>query len=231
MSVRSQKFCCCLPVRLGVFVLSLLAMVGGSFVAGIGFIQIAGSSVNPMETSDKVALWIQSIMYTILAIVGAVGFIGVLIRRLSLISSFSLVLAVHLGFSVASGVFSIYTMFTRDSSGVVNQCIANAVSQGAAVTNKDCQNGIAVMKGVMVVIYVITWLVQLYAYFIVERYADQLEAEYLLDQKVVVPRTLPEISAPQMTNFSGYGSSYPFADAQSAYSSHGTSRHDRSNMV
>jgi len=227
-SVRSNKFCCFLPVRLGVFVLSLLAMVGGSFVAGIGFIQIAGSSVNPIETSDKVAIWIQSIMYTILAIVGAVGFIGTLIRRLFLISSFSLVLAVHLGFSVASGVFSIYTMFTRDSSGVVNQCVVNAVTQGAAVTTKDCQTGVAVMKGVMVVIYVVTWLIQLYAYFIVERYADQLEAEDLLEHKVVVPRTLPEISAPQMTNYSGYGSSYPFADAHSSF---GTSRHDRSNMV
>jgi hypothetical protein len=202
-------------------------MVGGSFVAGIGFIQIAGSSVNPMETSDKVATWIQSIMYTILAIVGAVGFIGTLIRKLALISSFSLVLAVHLGFSVASGVFSIYTMFTRDPSNVVNQCVANAVSQGAAVTAKDCQTGVAVMKGVMVVIYVVTWLIQLYAYFVVERYADQLEAEDLAEQKVV-PRTLPEISAPQMTNFSGYGSSYPFADAHSSF---GTSRHDRNNMV
>jgi hypothetical protein len=30
-----------------------MAMVGGSFVAGIGFIQIAGSSVNPIESSDK----------------------------------------------------------------------------------------------------------------------------------------------------------------------------------
>jgi hypothetical protein len=205
-----------------------MAMVGGSFVAGIGFIQIAGSSVNPIESSDKVAIWIQSFMYLILALVGAVGFIGTLIRRLSLVSMFSLVLAVHLGFSVASGVFSIYTMFTRDSSNVVNQCIANAVSQGAAVTDKDCRNGVAVMKGVMVAIYVITWLIQLYAYFIVERYADQLEAEDLLDQKVFVPRTLPEISAPQMTNFSGYGSSYPFAETHSAY---GSSRHDRSNMV
>jgi hypothetical protein len=203
-------------------------MVGGSFVAGLGFIQIAGSRVNPIETSDKVAIWIQSIMYTILAIVGAVGFIGALIRRLSLISSFSLVLAVHLGFSVASGVFSIYTMFTRDSTAVITQCVSNAVSQGAAVTDADCKSGVAVMKGVMVVVYVLTWLIQLYAYFIVERYADQLEAEQMLDLKHVIPRSLPEISAPQMTNFSGYGSSYPFVDAHSSF---GTTRNDRSNMV
>lgn len=58
--VRTRSFCCCLPVRFGVFVraiakvtkkkevdialikqvLSLLGMVGGAFIAAIGWFQI-----------------------------------------------------------------------------------------------------------------------------------------------------------------------------------------------
>lgn len=231
-SVRTRKFLCCLPARLGAFILALVAMIGGSFVAGVGIIQLAGVSQAPVEKSDLIALYIQTIMYAILGIVGAFGFVGALIRNYRMVSNFAIVLAVHLGFSIASGIFSIYAMFTRDASTAVAQCLVNASVQGVEVTQTDCQNGITVMKGVMVAVYVITWLIQLYAYFIVERYADQLEEEDLAKQARVVPRSLPEISAPlnQMSAYSGYNNSaYPFAEGHSAFGSQG--RRDQGHMV
>lgn len=206
-------------------------MIGGSFVAGVGIIQLAGVSQAPVEKSDLIALYIQTIMYALLGVVGAFGFVGALIRNYRMISNFAIVLAVHLGFSIASGIFSIYAMFTRDASTAVAQCLVNASVQGVEVTQTDCQNGITVMKGVMVAVYVITWLIQLYAYFIVERYADQLEEEDLANQARVVPRSLPEISAPlnQMSAYSGYNSAYPFAEGHSAFGSQG--RRDQGHMV
>jgi uncharacterized protein with PQ loop repeat len=206
-------------------------MIGGSFVAGVGIIQLAGVSQAPVEKSDLIALYIQTIMYALLGVVGAFGFVGALIRNYRMVSSFAIVLAVHLGFSIASGIFSIYAMFTRDASTAVAQCLVNASVQGVEVTQTDCQNGITVMKGVMVAVYVITWLIQLYAYFIVERYADQLEEEDLANQARVVPRSLPEISAPlnQMSAYSGYNSAYPFAEGHSAFGSQG--RRDQGHMV
>lgn len=211
--------------------MALAAMIGGSFVAGVGIIQLAGVSQAPVEKSDLIALYIQTIMYALLGVVGAFGFVGALIRNYRMVSSFAIVLAVHLGFSIASGIFSIYAMFTRDASTAVAQCLVNASVQGVEVTQTDCQNGITVMKGVMVAVYVITWLIQLYAYFIVERYADQLEEEDLANQARVVPRSLPEISAPlnQMSAYSGYNSAYPFAEGHSAFGSQG--RRDQGHMV
>lgn len=208
-----------------------MAMIGGSFVAGVGIIQLAGVSQAPVEKSDLIALYIQTIMYALLGVVGAFGFVGALIRNYRMVSSFAVVLAVHLGFSIASGIFSIYAMFTRDASTAVAQCLVNASVQGVEVTQTDCQNGITVMKGVMVAVYVITWIIQLYAYFIVERYADQLEEEDLANQARVVPRSLPEISAPlnQMSAYSGYNSAYPFAEGHSAFGSQG--RRDQGHMV
>jgi len=239
LTVRTRKFFCCLPARLGAFVLALLAMIGGSFVAGIGFLQLAGATQGPIDKSDLVALWIQTIMYTILGVVGAFGFIGTLIRNLRMVSIFAFVLALHLGFSVASGIFSIYAMFTQDTSTAVVQCLGNAADQGVDVSVKDCQNGITVMKGVMVAVYVLTWLVQLYAYFIVERYSEQLEDEEMANHTRVVPRSLPEISAPlnQMSAYNsahGYpehNSGYPFVDPRQAFGSAARREPDRSNMV
>lgn len=210
-------------------------MIGGSFVAGVGYLQLGGAGAGgPTDKSDAIALWIQSIMYTILGLVGAFGFIGVLIKNVRMVSTFAFVLALHLGFSIASGIFSIYAMFTQDPSGAIDQCVNNATVQGVALTSQDCQNGITVIKGVMVGVYIITWLVQLYAYFVVERYAEQLDDEDMAEQTRVVPRSLPEISAPlnQMSAYSGYNSSYPFLDARQAFgSSPAPPRHDQSNLV
>lgn len=236
LSVRTRKFLCCLPARLGAFLLALLAMVGGSFVAGIGFLQLAGAGAGrPLDKSDAVALWIQTIMYSILGIVGAFGFVGTLVKNVRMVSTFGFVLALHLGFSIASGIFSIYAMFTQDPSSAVRQCVGNAALQGVGVSTQDCQRGLNIMKGVMVGIYLLTWLVQLYAYFVVERYAEQLEDEEMAQQTRVVPRSLPEISAPlnQMSAFSGYGSSYPYIDSRNAYGSTSIPplRRDHSNMV
>lgn len=38
--VRSRKFCCCLPVRFGVFVIAILGIIGGGLVSVGGWLQI-----------------------------------------------------------------------------------------------------------------------------------------------------------------------------------------------
>jgi hypothetical protein len=217
--VRSRKFCCFLPVRFGVFVLSLLAMVGGSFVAAFGWIQVSQLSKNPMDRADEIALWIHSGMFTILGALAVLGFIGALIKSRSMVSSFAIALAIHLGFSIASGIFRLYTLFKQSPQEALANCLNEAAEDSEA--SSTCQNGLAIMKGVMVTIYIITWLIQLYAYFVVERYADQLEDEEMAKHTVVIPRTGYETSTPQMTTYNGFASSaagsYPFTESRQAY--------------
>lgn len=87
-----------------------------------------------------------------------------------MISAFAIGLAVHLGFSIAAGIFSIYTMFARDSSGALDTCIKNA-TQGSNATqtpddiSKTCKKGLIILKAIVVTIYVLTWLIQLCKFF------------------------------------------------------------------
>lgn len=217
--VRSSKFCCCLPVRFGVFVLSLLAMVGGSFVAAFGWIQVSQLGKNPMDKADEIALWIHSSMFTILGALAVLGFIGALIKNRGMVSGFAIALAIHLGFSIASGIFRLYSLFRQNPQEALASCLNEAGEDSEAA--KTCQNGLAILKGVMVAIYIITWLIQLYAYFVVERYADQLEDEEMAKNTVVIPRTGYDTSTPQMTTYNGFASSaagsYPFTESRQAY--------------
>lgn len=227
MPVRSRKFCCCLPVRFGVFILSLLAMVGGSFVAAMGWIQVSQLKQNPLDRSEEIALWIHSSMFTLLALLSVFGFIGAIIKNRRMVSGFAIALAIHLGFSIASGIFTLYSQFKANSADAVATCL----SASTDATEDGCKSGIAIMKGIMVAIYVITWFIQLYAYFIVERYADQLDDEEMSKNLVVIPRTLPEVSAPpQVTTYNSFGASYPFTAPQQSFGTT-TRGHDQSNNV
>jgi len=214
VSIRSRKFFCCLPVRLGVFVLSLVAMVGGSFVAAFGWIQVSQLNQHPLEKADEIALWIYSVMFTILAVLSVLGFVGALIKNRRMISSFAVALAIHLGFSVASGIFALYSIFHQNTQDAIAKCL-NEATNGA--TTDTCRTGIEVIKGVLVAVYVITWLIQLYAYFVVERYADQLDDEEMAKNTVVIPRTLQEVGAPQITTYGAFAPSYPFSEPRQAF--------------
>jgi len=219
--VRSRKFFCCLPVRLGVFVLSLLAMVGGSFVAAAGWIKISQFDRNPVDKDDKIALWIHSGMFTILALLAVFGFIGAMVKNRGMISGFAIALAIHLGFSVASGIYTLVSVF-RDNT-LVSNCLSSVDTAAGTTadsqpTQESCQTGVGIMKGLMVAIYIITWLIQLYAYFVVERYAEQLDDEDVAKHTVVFPRTLPESAAPQMTTtYNSFAPPYPFSTPHQAY--------------
>jgi hypothetical protein len=227
VSVRSRKFCCFLPVRFGVFVLSLVAMVGGSFVAAVGWIKVSQINQKPIDRNEEIALWIQSSVFTLLAVLAVFGFLGVMIKSRGMVSSFASGLAIHFGISLASGIFALVSLFKVDGEETVKKCLEASTD----ATEDSCKQGVAVMKGLMVGIYVITWIIQLYAYFIVERYADQLDDEELAKNTVVIPRALQEVSgAPHVTTYSAFvaPAPYHFTESQQAFGAH---RRDPSNNV
>lgn len=77
-----------------------------------------------------------------------------------MISSFATALAIHLGFSIVSGVFSIYTLFARDSQAALDACLQNANGQ-SGTTMQSCKTGLIIFKVVTVAIFVLIWLIQL----------------------------------------------------------------------
>jgi len=212
--VRSRTFCCCLPVRFGVFLLSLLALAGGGLLAIVGWMQLSHLKEHPLGNTDQIALWIQTSVFSLLAVLAIFGLFGAMIRNRGMVSSFAIAIAIHLGFSIASGCFSIYTMFARNSQATLDSCMEKANDDSDA-TMQSCKSALILIKALMVVIYVSIWLVQLYAYFVVERYVDQLDEERMFENPVM-PRTMVlQAGGPQVTT--GLPPSYTFTEPRQAF--------------
>jgi len=180
-------------------------MAVGAFVAAVGWIRISQLSQYPLTRSDRIALWIHTIMFSILGFLAVLGFIGCLAKSRRMVAGFAIALAIHLGFSVASGIFSIYLFFRQTPQEAIETC-ANGSTDPSVIDS--CKKGTGIMKGVMIGIYVVTWLIQLYAYFIVEWYVDQLDDEEMEKHAVVNDMAQARIN---------YGPTYAFSSPHNAY--------------
>jgi len=167
-----------------------------------------------MGKTEQISLWIQTSLFSFLALLAIFGFLGAMIKNRGMVSGFATAIGIHLGFSIAAGAFAIYVMFARKSQAILDKCIQKANDDSDA-TVQSCKSGIILLKALIVVIYVLAWLIQLYAYFVVERYVDQLDEERLFDNPIM-PRTMVlQAGGPQVTTV--VPPTYSFTEPQQAF--------------
>jgi len=214
--IRARKFCCCLPVRFGVFVMTVLGAIGGGLVCAVGWLQIAQMKQHPLSKLDEIALWIQTIMYTILAVVSLFGFFGACIKHRSFISLYFTMLAAHFVFSIVSGTYSLYTLFHNEGQAAIESCINGSDDE---LTKEFCGEGHALMKGIVVSIFVVIWLLELYGCIIVNNYMEQLAEEESMSYPPMSAKA--HVGPIPVTTYNSYGAGYAFTNP--AYSARGGS--------
>ncbi|KAG6298306.1 hypothetical protein E4U44_001111 [Claviceps purpurea] len=189
---------------------SLITTLAGSIIAAIAWMQVVQNRKHPVEMTDEIAAYIHASIFSLLGLISLFGFVGSLVRHRGLVIAFSVGMAIHLGLSIASGVFTMYTIFRPNPATSVEQCIkdANPSPDLLEETKNICKTGMAVAKGVIVAIYVVSWILQLYSYFIVERYADQLEEEEMAKLAAIIPQQpqhpMAYVGYPHRFSYSAY---------------------------
>lgn len=210
--VETRKFCCCLPARLGVFVLALLCIMAGGFMGVIGWLQVAELKQHPMALNDEVALFMHSSIFTLLGLLAVLGFAGSLLKQRSLVTAFSVGLAIHLGLSVISGIFTLYAVFRQVPQEAIDRCIAGSSDDE---TKRVCNTGSFIVKGLLVAIYIISWLFELYGYFVTERYAEQLEEEEVARMVPILPQHINHVNDPHA--YAPYPKRYTYSSFYDSY--------------
>lgn len=162
--------------------MAILSLGLGGLAAVGGWLQVMKSKENNLSKADEISLYIQTVMYTLLAVISLFGLVGTFIKRRSFISLYYSLVTFHLGFHIVTGAFSLYSLFHKDGERDVQNCINNAnnglsVNNGQQLTKEVCEKGFAVIRAFAVALYIAVILVELYGCIIVGNYVEQLDEE------------------------------------------------------
>ena len=74
---QGRRFCCCIPVRLGVFVLSFVSLIASGLVAGVVWVALAKGPANHVHFAEnlKIGLIIAGVLYTLFALISLAGYV------------------------------------------------------------------------------------------------------------------------------------------------------------
>jgi len=176
--VSSRTFCCCLPVRLGTFIVAILGLIFGLLISIGAGIQLQNTWYPDTTTTAAYAILIA--IYGLYALMSILAIIGASAKKRGLIKAFFGYLTVHVILSIAIGAFCLYVYFQTAPTRVAN-CINNG--SGSWVTTQACQQGMQVAKGVIVTLFILLWLMEIWGCVIVNDYAKQLEEEEMVKRK------------------------------------------------
>ncbi len=128
-----------------------------------------------LTKNQEISVVVTSFSYTVLAIVSIFGFvvsmhpcslrlnlvirlIGTITKRQSFVSLYSTTVWYHLGFSIATGVYFIYTLFHKVGNDDVNNCVNGDTSQSK---QDECKKAFDTGRGIIIGLYIFFWLIEL----------------------------------------------------------------------
>ncbi|KAK0546806.1 hypothetical protein OC846_005121 [Tilletia horrida] len=181
-----RYFCCCIPTRIAVLLLSfisILASLGNAaaiFFTLRNFENTNGQAWYDLDTASKVILIVYGVFSVIYALSSLSGFIGAIVRSRKLVGIYVFVSWVMLLLSTALGSLAIWAAF-KDKSNYQQACVERVNSQiadGSQITADACDGSFKVALGIVIGVFVISVLIHLYLCIIIRRYKEQLDDEH-----------------------------------------------------
>ncbi|KAJ7209677.1 hypothetical protein GGX14DRAFT_697770 [Mycena pura] len=213
------KYLCCLPLRLGVLVISFLSFLSSGFAAGIliaGLILDAEGKLNgKLPSRTRIIAIVVAAVTAIAALISLTGFIGAIRKKESYVRAYSALVRIAFSIQVAVSVAFIILFFV-DKKEFVNIC--NGVSSDQATTD-DCINSTALHPWAVIVSALIPIVFQAYGVYIVTAYARKLRNEHFLREETFGYKGPGYQPVQEETHPLTHQPAYPYADNSHSFGS------------
>ncbi|TFK75378.1 hypothetical protein BDN72DRAFT_874593 [Pluteus cervinus] len=167
-----QKFCCCLPVRLGVITMSMLGLLFSGILSIALWFEI--SSNDDLNGSGKAAFIIFAVIETLLFVASILGFVGAIVRKQTFVQAYAYFTYVHFVLNLAVAAYFLWVITHFSQVAVVNACQDAIETQGG---QEQCTGLFKVAKGLYLGISTAVILIEMYGVIIVARYVNQIQSE------------------------------------------------------
>lgn len=168
---RSQTFCCCLPVRVGVMVISLFTLLLSGILMIILWFLVSDSDGSLTSQAPLIAF---ALLQTFLFIFSVTGFSGSIVRKFSFIVPYAYFLYIHLVVNIAVAGYFLYEVTSLQSSAVLHAC-ENTVQDAGA--QEQCKGLFDTVVGVYAGVVSVLLLIEAYGALIMARYVHQIKNE------------------------------------------------------
>ncbi|KIJ36197.1 hypothetical protein M422DRAFT_34431 [Sphaerobolus stellatus SS14] len=180
----SRHFCFCIPVRVAVFISSLIAFLLTGAASGLAIYILIQSEnqqnlLSVLTKDQRIAFGIIGGVYGIISLCSLFGFVGSIMRSLKLVSIYVYMSFIIFFVEAVSSVYTIVNLY-RNPKGF---CQAQLGPDGLQQQNdENCTQFDTTQKAIIVAFIVIVLLFQLYIVAVIRRYVQQLSEEQSYDR-------------------------------------------------
>ncbi|KAF7375883.1 hypothetical protein MSAN_00002700 [Mycena sanguinolenta] len=174
------KYLCCLPLRLGVLVISFLQFILSLGVAGLLAAALIVDARDKDENNSsritsrtKIVMIVVCVIYAFTALISLTGFIGAIRKKESYVGAFLRIIQLFLVIQVAAMV-AYFILFFTDKDEFRRICIGDSTDQDVINT---CNSSSNLDLWVVIVSSVIPVLFSAYGVYIVGAYARKLREQ------------------------------------------------------
>ncbi|KAJ7729065.1 hypothetical protein DFH07DRAFT_756993 [Mycena maculata] len=196
------KYLCCLPLRLGVLVISFIHFVASAFASAILIYALV------LDSQGPIAIIVLSIICGLDAFISLTGFIGAIRKKKSHVASFSSLLRSFFVIQVVS-VIAYFVLYFVDKSQFRKLCIGDSTDQNVI---NACDSPSKLSLWILVVSAIVPLLFQAYGLYVVSSYVRQLRNESLLQQESFGFEGPDYARVPEESHPLTYQPGYPYAD-------------------
>ncbi|KAJ7502899.1 hypothetical protein B0H11DRAFT_1986846 [Mycena galericulata] len=209
----APRYLCCLPLRLGVIVISFLQFAASAFATAILVLALVLDAEDKNESTKipsrtRIIVIILATVYGLVALISFTGFIGAIRKKESYVVLLSGLLRFFFVLQVAV-VTAYFVLYFVDKNQFRKLCIGN--STDPKVINA-CDSPSKLSLWILIVSAVVPLLFQAYGVYIVSSYVRELGNESFLQQESFGykgQRYIPEVEESHpLTN----QVAYPYAD-------------------
>ncbi|EIN11330.1 hypothetical protein PUNSTDRAFT_118791 [Punctularia strigosozonata HHB-11173 SS5] len=160
-----RTFCCCLPLRLGVVIISFVSLLLSGFLSVILWYEVRVTST--MSGSERAVFAGAGVVESLLCVASILGFVGAIVKKQSFIIVYVYFLYFHLVINCAVAGYFLYMIVHAANTDIVKACKEGLRSDQA---KDQCDGLLKFAKWVYFAVASTVLLVEMYTTIVVTRY-------------------------------------------------------------